>query len=152
MSAVARVFVDTNVLVYGHDSADPVKQTRAQEVLGTLVEQSDGTLSTQVLGELFAVASRKFRRRLSPATAAEEVRNFMTPWPVLPVLPETVLLAVRGVERHNLSYYDAQIWAAAKLAGIPYVLTEDFSDGLEIEGVRFVDPFAEGFDIETLLS
>ncbi len=152
MNAVARVFVDTNVLVYGHDSAAPLKQKRAQTVLSTLVDRSGGALSTQVLGELYAVASRRFRHRLSRETAAEQVRNFAASWNVLPVLPETVLLAVRGAERYGFSYDDAQIWAVAKLGGIPYVLSEDFEDGREIEGVRFADPFVPGFDIEALLA
>jgi len=34
----------------------------------------------------------------------------------------------------------------------PYVLSEDFSDGRTIDGVTFVNPFAEGFDLEALLA
>ncbi len=33
------------------------------------------------------------------------------------------------------------IWATARDAGVPIVLSEDFQDGREIEGVRFVNPF-----------
>lgn len=42
---------------------------------------------------------------------------------------------------------DAQIWAAARLAGITIVLTEDFNSGAVIEGVRFVNPFTPEFEL-----
>ena len=43
--------------------------------------------------------------------------------------------------RHGLSFWDALIWAAAAENGIKTVYTEDYQDGREIEGVRFVNPF-----------
>jgi predicted nucleic acid-binding protein len=61
---------------------------------------------------------------------------------VLPLTPSIVLEALGGVRDHSMSYYDAQIWAAAKLAQIPVVLSEDFPTGATIEGVQFVNPFA----------
>lgn len=51
---------------------------------------------------------------------------------------------------NHLAYYDAQIWACARLNHIPVVLSEDFQDGQTLEGVRFVDPFAEDFVVERL--
>jgi predicted nucleic acid-binding protein len=51
-----------------------------------------------------------------------------------------------------MSYYDAQIWACARVNRIPLVLSEDFADGTVVEGVRFANPFAEGFDLDALLA
>jgi predicted nucleic acid-binding protein len=59
-----------------------------------------------------------------------------------------ILEAVRGVRDHTLAYYDAQIWASARLNQIPVVFSEDFQDGLTLEGVRFINPFGDGFSIE----
>ena len=152
MNVDASVLVDTNVLVYAHDSEEQIRHARAKALLTTLAGRGSGALSTQMLGELYSVATRRFRNRLSPETAARQIQNFADSWIILPVLPETVLTAVRAAERYGFAYYDAQVWAVAWHARIPYVLTEDFSDGLEIEGVRFVNPFVEGFDIEALLA
>jgi predicted nucleic acid-binding protein len=58
-----------------------------------------------------------------------------------------VLEAVRGVRQHRLSYYDAQIWATARLNQVPTIFTEDFEDGCRLEGVQFVNPLASGFDL-----
>jgi predicted nucleic acid-binding protein len=54
------------------------------------------------------------------------------------------------VGRHGLAYWDALVWAAAKLNGVANVLSEDFQDGALIEGVRFRDPFAAGFAVDRL--
>jgi len=59
-----------------------------------------------------------------------------------------VLEAVRGVRTYRMAYGDAQIWASARLHQIPLIFTEDFNIGAVIEGVRFVNPFEEGFDLE----
>jgi predicted nucleic acid-binding protein len=59
-----------------------------------------------------------------------------------------VLEAGRGARDHGLAYYDAQIWAAARLNQVTTVFSEDFSDGQTLEGVRFVNPFASGFRLE----
>jgi len=56
-----------------------------------------------------------------------------------------VLEAARGVRDHKMSFWDAQIWATARLNQITCILSEDFNTGSVVEGVRFVSPFAPGF-------
>jgi predicted nucleic acid-binding protein len=58
----------------------------------------------------------------------------------------------RRFRDHQISYWDAQLWATALRHGATVVLSEDFSDGQTIEGVTFKDPFASGFDLKTLAS
>jgi predicted nucleic acid-binding protein len=58
-----------------------------------------------------------------------------------------VLEAARGSRDHNLAYYDAQIWAVARFNQLQAVFSEDFQDGMVLEGVRFANPFGPGFDI-----
>lgn len=38
-----------------------------------------------------------------------------------------------------------------ELHGVPNVLSEDFSDGALLEGVRFLNPFATAFDLAVML-
>jgi predicted nucleic acid-binding protein len=54
------------------------------------------------------------------------------------------------VQQYQFSFWDAQIWAAARLSQAPVVLSEDFNPGAVIEGVRFVDPFGSGFRMQDL--
>ena len=60
----------------------------------------------------------------------------------------TVLEAARGVRDHQFNFWDAQIWATARLNQIPLVFSDDFSVGAVIEGVKFVNPFVEDFQPE----
>ena len=62
---------------------------------------------------------------------------------VLPLTGAATTVALTAVERDGLSFWDALIWATARDAGVPVVLSEDFQDGREIDGVRFVNPFKQ---------
>jgi predicted nucleic acid-binding protein len=144
------LLVDTNVLVYAYDGADPAKQERAISVLGRLADSSRGVLTTQVLGEYFVTVTRKITPAMTLAEAERSVANYARSWLVLPLTPARVVEATRGVRRHGLSYWDSLIWAVAKHHGLSGVLSEDFSDGARIEGVRFHNPFSPTFDLAML--
>jgi predicted nucleic acid-binding protein len=74
----------------------------------------------------------------------------MRSWRVVDLTTRIVVDAVRGVQQPQLAYWDSLIWATAKLSGIPTVLSEDFSHGRLIEGVRSLNPFATTFDLTLL--
>ncbi len=149
--AAVVALVDTNVTVYAYDPRDRAKQARAIEVLHRLQVQDAGALSTQALSEFFITVTR-LPAPLTLAEAEQEVTNFVRSWTVYDVTPRTALEAIRGVRDHQLAYYDALMWAAAKVHGVPYLLSEDFSDGRMIETVRCVNPFTPAFAIDRLLS
>ena len=46
--------------------------------------------------------------------------------------------------------FPALIWATAKLNGVLTILTEDHPSSDLIEGVRFVNPLVQGFDLARL--
>lgn len=141
-----KVLLDTNVLVYAYDRSEPEKQHRALALLDRLVATGAGAISTQVLDEFFVAVTRKIPAPLSVPEGYERLRNYLQVWTVLDVTPLIVLEAARGVRDHQLNFWDAQIWAAARLNQIPLVFSEDFAPRV-IEGVRFVNPFAPDFEI-----
>ncbi|MGB3632559.1 MAG: hypothetical protein WA982_00810, partial [Rubrobacteraceae bacterium] len=87
---------------------------------------------------------------LAPEEVRLEVERLSLAFPMLPLTPLVVAEALRGVQEHSFSYYDAQVWAAARLSEIPMILSEDFNPGATIEGVLFLDPFGSGFELATL--
>ncbi|MDQ3033308.1 MAG: PIN domain-containing protein [Myxococcota bacterium] len=139
--------LDTNVLVYAYDGADRTKHLRALDVLGHLGGAGRASIPAQALAELSSVALRKLRPPLEPAHVYRIVEEIEAAFSIVPLTPAVVLEALRGVRDHAMSYYDAQIWAAAKLAQIPVVLSEDFATGSMVEGVTFLDPFASDLDV-----
>ncbi len=146
-----RVFVDTNVFVYQLDRREPRKQAIARGVLTPLAAQGVGVTSTQVISELSDVLLRRradlVQRDAVRLVAAELMRD----WPLVVVDPRAIEKAFDGVDRFGFSFFDAQIWAAAKTAGAGYLLTEDLSDDLNADGVRILNPFAERFDVDRFL-
>ncbi len=48
-----RDFFDTNILIYAHSKQDPIKMTKALDLLTDAIEHGTGVLSSQVLGEFF---------------------------------------------------------------------------------------------------
>jgi predicted nucleic acid-binding protein len=146
---MAAVLVDTNVLVYAHDRGEHVKQQQAIQVLDQLYATGSGRLSVQCLAEFFSAATRGPNPKLTVPEAAQQTDQLARAWPVLDLTPMIVVEAVRGVRDHQLAYWDAQIWASARLNQIPVVFSEDFSDGVALEGVRFVNPFAAEFVLDS---
>jgi predicted nucleic acid-binding protein len=143
-----KIMVDTNILLYAYDRGESVKQSKAVTVLDHLATRRLGVLTPQVLAEFFVNATRKIEIPLTAAQAYDRIQNYLLSWEVLDMTGSIVLEAVRGVKTYTMSYWDAQIWASARLNQIPLIFTEDFNVGAVIEGVRFVNPFEEGFNLE----
>ncbi len=144
---MASVLIDTNVLVYAHDRGEFTKQGQAIEVLDHLHRAGTGCLSVQSLGEFFRATTRGVKPILPVAQARRQMEALAAAWPVLELTTQIALEAARGVQAHQLSYWDAQLWAAARLNQVPAIFSEDFASGSHLEGVRFVDPFAAEFDL-----
>jgi predicted nucleic acid-binding protein len=53
-----RAFLDTNILVYAFDRSGPPRQEVASELVGELLDLGLACVSTQVLKELYVVATR----------------------------------------------------------------------------------------------
>ena len=133
-----RSLVDTNILVYSRDLNEPVKRARAIEVIEQLRGSGELVLSTQCLNEFSSTSLRR-------GTTISEVRLAVSRWhdlgEVLSLTAPATTAALAAVERYRLSFWDALIWATARDAHVHVILSEDFQDGQELEGVRFVNPF-----------
>jgi predicted nucleic acid-binding protein len=136
----ARVFVDTNVLVYQLDQREPDKQVQARGWLDYLWGTQTGRTSFQVLQEFYATVTRKLEPGLEPEAARKIVRAL---WAWRPVsIDERIFMAAWSIQdRFRLSWWDALIVAAARSAECPYLLTEDLQHGQDLDGVRVVSPF-----------
>lgn len=151
MTSASPVFlVDTNVLIYAYDAAELQKRERAIEVLRLLLASNGGAISTQILGEFYSSITRKPRFPLTKLEAEEAVVDYIRTFAVFDVTTPAVLEAVRAAREYQLSYYDAVLWATAKLHAIPNLLTEDMQDTQLIEGVRIMNPFEPSFDLAIL--
>ncbi|MEH2165661.1 MAG: PIN domain-containing protein [Nostoc sp.] len=138
-----RILLDTNILVYIYDPLDTTKQERAIAITDQLIRSGKAVISTQVLGEFFMATTRTRRLLLTPAEALVRMRNYLAACHVVDITRLISLEAIRGVETHHFGFWDAQIWATARLNQIEEVYTEDFASGATVEGVRFTNPFID---------
>jgi predicted nucleic acid-binding protein len=133
-----RSFLDTNVLVYADDKAAPAKRRRAVELVAEHRRAGTGVVSLQVLQEYFVAATRKLG--VDAATARRKVELLSELDVAAPDLSD-VLAAIDLHRLHGFSFWDALIFRAAKQAGCGVLLSEDFQDRRELDGVRIVNPF-----------
>jgi len=134
----ANVFVDTNVLLYAVDQANPQKQIAARAWRAALWTNKRGRLSVQVLQEFYANVLRKWPSARDEARA--EIRNLVA-WHPLPMDYELLTRGWEFQDRYQLSFWDSLIVAAAKSLDCRYLLSEDLQAGQDFDGVVVLSPF-----------
>lgn len=135
----ARYFVDTNILMYAHDTGAGTKHQRAKALVEDLWRDRSGIVSTQVLQELCVNLRRKAGRPVDVRTAREIVADYLT-WNVVINTGRSILDALEIEERYGISFWDALIVQAAEAAGTTVLYSEDLSDGQVYRGVHVVNP------------
>jgi len=134
-----KFFVDTNILLYAHDSTQGAKHERAQALLQTLWESGDGVLSTQVLQELCI----NLRRKSGRPPSIEETRKLIedySKWNMVVNTAESVLRALDFESRYQISFWDALIVQAATHCEAAIIYSEDMADGQTYGAVRVMNP------------
>lgn len=132
-------FADTNVLLYAVSTKSD--EAHKAEVARELLDRTDIAISTQVLQEFYVQATRPTRSHpLSHEQAAGLVEAF-TRFTVQDINLSIVRASLTLRARHGFSYWDCAIIEAARAVGCNIVLSEDLSDGQDIDGIRVVNPF-----------
>ncbi|MDP1592903.1 MAG: PIN domain-containing protein [Gallionella sp.] len=126
-------FLDSNIILYLL-SADIVKADKAEAIVA-----GGGVVSVQVLNEITSVCRRKLKMPWGDIeavlTAVKSACN------VTPLTITTHETAVKIAQRYDISFYDANICAAAILSGAKILVSEDMQDGMNIDGVIIQNPF-----------
>jgi predicted nucleic acid-binding protein len=134
-----KCFVDTNILVYAHDSSAGLKHQRAKALIESLWESGLGVLSTQVLQEICINLRRKISNPLPIDEVRQLIRDYST-WEVIINTSESVLEALDIKARYKTSFWDALIVQAADTAGASILYSEDLADGQKYGATRVVNP------------
>ena len=124
----AKCFVDTNILMYAHDTAAGETHERARALVEGLWQARTGVVSTQVLQELIVNLRRKAAKPLDPAAAREVVVDYLA-WKVVVNSGESILHALDLEQQHRISFWDALIVHAAEVSGSSVLYSEDLSHG-----------------------
>jgi predicted nucleic acid-binding protein len=134
---------DTNILIYAQQVSEDLRHRKAIRLLYS-ASLLDACIPTQVLGEFLNVCIRKLK--LPPIDAVDQVNEYVRIFST----PETSHIdladAAHLVAKHNLQYFDALILTVSRRAGASILLSEDMHDGLEVDGLRVVNPFVAAND------
>lgn len=137
-----RQFIDTNILVYAHDTSAGAKHARAIHLLKELWASGDGCLSVQVLQEFYVTVTRKVARPLPSAEAAQIVAD-LSVWKVHAPQIADVLGAIDIQQRYQIAFWDAMVVRSASRLGCQTLWSEDLNPSQVYEGVTVLNPLAE---------
>jgi predicted nucleic acid-binding protein len=138
-----RLFVDTNVLIYALDPADPLKRRVSADLLRQTIKSHTLTLSPQSLNECYRMLSD--RRRLMPVDQAHAYIKTLAPWAIAPLDAATTERAWAVQDTAKLRWWDSLMVAAALRADCRLFISEDLQDGLVVDGMRIANPFTATF-------
>ena len=134
----ARIFVDTNILIYAHDVDAGAKHQVAKNVLRELWSQRSGVLSMQVLQEFYVNVTRKIVSPLSKDVARLVVNSYSV-W-CIETTPAEISTAFRIEDESRIRFWGALIVAAAVKCGALRILSEDLNAGQVIAGIPIENP------------
>lgn len=130
---MTRFFADSNVLLYAIGPRDD-KWEKANALI------LDGpVISVQVLNEFVSVSARKFMMPVDAILLA--LAPIRLACEVVPLTLEIHERAMEFVRTTHINIYDANIVAAAELAGCNVLYTEDLNHSQKIGRVSIVNPF-----------
>jgi predicted nucleic acid-binding protein len=131
------IFIDTNILVYAYDNTAGQKHDMCKQIVNRLWH---GNLlpfiSIQVLNE-FIVNLMKKNNNFT--LSSELVKDYLS-WNIINNDANVFRYSFKIIEKYQLSFWDSSIIAAANLAGVEELWSEDLSDGQIYEHVKVFNP------------
>jgi predicted nucleic acid-binding protein len=135
---IDKIFLDTNLWIYLYAKNPPEKYQKVEALIKNNV--SSLLVSTQVLGELFHVLTRK--NFTSKTDAMTIISNIINTFPIQAINTTEVIQALEINARYNYSYWDSLIIATALLSDCSIIYSEDMQHNQLIENkVQIINPF-----------
>jgi len=131
-------FFDTNILIYADDASSPEKQAGAIRLITDHQRRGLAVISLQVMQEYFAAVTRKLG--VDPELAQRKVQ-LLARGRVVRFAEADVIAAIELHRLTRISFWDATIVHAARLAGAAVLYTEDLQHGGTLGGVPIINPF-----------
>lgn len=134
------IAIDSNILVYAQQDNDHSNRHSAASEIITKSVLIGAIVPIQVLGEFLNVCRNKLK--LTPRDSIEQVADYLAVFRCPATIAADLLTAAVTADEFQLQFFDALIIVVAKRAGATVLLSEDMHDGLEVDGLTIVNPFA----------
>ncbi len=140
---MAKLFFDTNILIYTVDKKDEEKTEISRNVIKHIVLDHVPVISTQVLQEFYNAAASKLKLdKIFIKNIVHSYKNMEIVTVDLYIIEQAIDISII----FQLSFWDSLIVAAAEQANCEYLISEDLNNGQKIRGIRVVNPFKEYID------
>jgi predicted nucleic acid-binding protein len=135
--------LDTNVLIYSLDVRDPVKRSKARDLLRRLHAQSPPTyLPWQVIGEFVRqLRAWQDQGKLTPVNVRRYANLFRRLFPVIMPTPQVLDRALDLAHHFSLSHWDSMLLGACNECGVDTLYTEDMGSPTTYDGIQLLNPF-----------
>jgi predicted nucleic acid-binding protein len=135
---VAKIFLDTIILLYTLDENDKDKQKYARKIVHNVTKENMCVISTQILQEFYVARTSKLG--VEPLLAKSIVHSFKNMEVVL-IDPCLIKEAIDTGILNQISFRDSLVVVAAESAKCETLYTEDLKAGQIIRGVKIENPF-----------
>lgn len=142
------IAIDSNILIYAQQDHDHLNRHAAAFEIIAKSGLVGAIIPVQVLGEFLNVCRTKLKT--TPRDSVEQVADYLAIFHCPITITNDLIVAAITADLFQLQFFDALIISVAKRAGASVLLSEDMHDGLEIDGLKIVNPFATAN--ETLLT
>ncbi len=133
-------FLDTNVLVYAHNSESAQKRQTSRQLIYQGLREGTAVISPQVLSEFFVTVTRKIATPLTREKARSEI-SLLAVMATVDIDSTLVLRAIEIMEQWQTSYWDTLIVASAERAHCNVLYSEDLADGQAYGEVVVRNPY-----------
>ena len=131
--------IDTNILVYAFDNAEPSKRKICSELLHKIFEgKQTAVVTTQILAEFASAVTKKIEKPISKDDAKAIIGAILSSknWKVINYKGSTILHALESKQ----PFWDSLIAQTLKEHNIQELITENVSD-FKNSGIKPVTPF-----------
>ena len=135
-----KYFLDSNILVYAHDTNDAEKSEIAKKLIFDGLANENVAISSQVLSEFFVTITKKVENPLSPLTAKNEI-DLLKSMEVVEIDVQMVLSAIDIHVKSKISFWDSLIIGCAQKTKCFCLYSEDMNDNQMFGNVKVCNPF-----------
>jgi len=134
------IFIDTNILVYAYDFTAGEKHIKAKEIIDYFWSLSFFPfISIQVLNEFFI---NLIRKKVGFKDSKNLIEAYLS-WNIIKNDEVVLLKSLDIMEKYKISYWDSSIIAAANIAQVSELWTEDLNHGQMYGGVKAINPLIQ---------
>lgn len=137
---MAKVLVDTNLLVYSVNPAERKKHAKAVAAVVELIKRQDFCVSAQNLAEFCRVVGEKSQPAQSPDDIRQWVRSFRRCGEVLHYTGGSVHSAWAISKADGIHFFDALLVATMHEHGVDEIWTENVKDFKKVRGLKVRNP------------